>query len=148
MEDRAILLVEDNPDDALLTRRALRKSGIQNRVVVARDGAEALDILFGGDELPRFVLLDLKLPKIDGMEVLGRIRADRRTKDLPVVIMVSPNGERPAGEDRVRSADFCIDKAVDYDVFLRAIRRLRVLLAARREPAWRAGRAGADVRTA
>ena len=125
MEDRTILLVEDSPDDELLTRRALKKGGIRGRVVVARDGAAALDYLFGDEPLPRFVLLDLKLPKVDGTEVLRRIRADGRMRDLTVVVMVSRNGERPPGEE---GADLCIDKSVDYDAFLQKIRRLGVLL--------------------
>ena len=92
-----ILLVEDNPDDAALTRRAFRKNGIGDDIVVAEDGAEALDYLFGngvhahrrGAALPRVMLLDLKLPKVNGLEVLRRIRADARTRSLPVVILTS-----------------------------------------------------------
>lgn len=125
MEGQTILLVEDNPDDELLTRRALKKGGIRGRVVVARDGAEALDLLFDAEALPRFVLLDLKLPKVDGAEVLRRIRTDERMRDLTVVVMVSRNGEQPPGEE---DADLTIDKSVDYDAFLRTVRRLRVLL--------------------
>ena len=135
MEDRTILLVEDNLDDELLTRRALKKGGIRGRVVVARDGAAALDFLFGDEALPRFVLLDLKLPKVDGAEVLRRIRADERTEGLIVVVMASRDGEGYPGEER---ADLCIDKSVDYDAFLRTIRRLEVLLAGR--TAWTTGR--------
>lgn len=128
MDDRTILLVEDNPDDELLTRRALRKCGITNPVSVVRDGSEALDLLLGARELPRLVLLDLNLPKVDGLEVLRRLRADGRTRGLPVVVLVSREGERTPGE-RVWRADLCIDKGVDYDAFLRAVRRLRALLA-------------------
>jgi two-component system, response regulator len=95
--DETILLVEDNPDDELLTRRALKKSNICNEVVVARDGAETLDYLFltGAYEgrnplaMPQVVLLDLGLPKVDGLEVLMRIRSDERTKRLPTVIFTS-----------------------------------------------------------
>ncbi|MDQ3999577.1 MAG: response regulator, partial [Actinomycetota bacterium] len=94
MRDKTILLVEDNPDDELLTLRALKKNNVFNRVVVARDGAQALDYLFGEgayegrdvSDIPRVVLLDLKLPKVDGLEVLRRLRADERTRLLPVVI--------------------------------------------------------------
>ncbi len=100
MGQRMILLVEDNPDDEALTRRALAKNNIQNEVRVARDGAEALEILLGtgahaGHPLaPEVVLLDLKLPKVDGLEVLRRIRADERTRLLPVVILTSSREER------------------------------------------------------
>ena len=130
MNEKTILLVEDNPDDELLTRRALKKSGIRNKVSVARDGAEALDVLFGAGELPRLVLLDLNLPKVDGLEVLRRLRADERTRSLPVAVLISREGEKPPQNgDRVWQADVCIDKGVDYDAFQRAIRRLKALLA-------------------
>src|SRR5437763_7834022 len=97
MQDKVILLVEDNSDDEALTLRALKKNNIGNEVVVARDGAEALDYLFGAGAyagrdlsvMPQVVLLDLKLPKVDGLEVLRRMRADERTKLLPVVILTS-----------------------------------------------------------
>jgi two-component system response regulator len=99
MENRIILLVEDNPDDEALTLRALKKNNISNQVILARDGAEALDYLFGTGThsgrdptlLPQVVLLDLKLPKVDGLEVLRRLRANERTKLLPVVILTSSN---------------------------------------------------------
>jgi two-component system, response regulator len=102
MRDETILLVEDNPDDELLTRRALRKSNVCNEVVVARDGAEALDYLFatGAYEgrnplaMPQVVLLDLGLPKVDGLEVLRRIRSDERTRRLPTVILTSSEDQR------------------------------------------------------
>src|SRR5574337_445056 len=96
LEKKNILLVEDNPDDVDLTLRAFRKANITNEVVVARDGVEALDYLLGTgahagkrNELPQVVLLDLKLPRLDGLEVLQRIRADRRTRFLPVVVLTS-----------------------------------------------------------
>lgn len=150
-----ILLVEDNPDDELLTRRALKKSGIPNRVAVVRDGAEALELLLGAEELPRMVLLDLNLPKMDGLEVLSRLRADARTRSLPVVVLVSREGDQPpGGGGRAWRADVCIDKGVDYDAFQRAVRRLRALLsearpfAAGRGTFWGAAHGGTGVRTA
>ena len=140
MDDRTILLVEDNPDDELLTRRALKKSGISHRVAVVRDGEEALELLLGAEDLPRLVLLDLNLPKVDGLEVLRRLRADERTRGLPVVVLVSRERERQTG-GRAWRADLCIDKGVDYDVFVRTVRRLRALLA-------EAGAFGGSARTA
>ena len=128
MHDETKLLVEDNPPDELLTRRALKKSGISHRISVVRDGEEALELLLGAEELPRMVLLDLNLPKVDGLEVLRRLRADARTRSLPVVVLVSRGGEEPPGGGNVWRADICIDKGVDYDAFQRAVRRLKVLL--------------------
>ena len=130
MGDKTILLVEDNPDDELLIRRALGRNGIPGRVVVARDGAEALVHLFdSGDDVPRLVLLDLKLPKVDGWEVLRRLRTDARTAGLPVVVFVSGGDEPPPADGGgATGADLCIDKGVDYDTFLRAVRRLRSLI--------------------
>jgi CheY-like chemotaxis protein len=127
-----ILLVEDNPDDVLLTQRAFKKSNISNRLVVARDGVEALDYLFGtgsyegseDNEMPVVVLLDLKLPRLDGLQVLERIRADERTRLLPVVILTSSKEQ----EDLVRSyslgANSYIRKPVDFDQFLIAVQQL------------------------
>jgi two-component system, response regulator len=131
MEIRIILLVEDSAEDELLTLRALRKNNIGNEVVVARDGVEALDYLFGtgahsGRDLyimPRVILLDLKLPKIDGFGVLQRIRADERTKLLPVVILTSSNEE----QDRIRGyelgANSYVRKPVDFNEFIEAARQ-------------------------
>lgn len=127
MDERTILLVEDNPDDALLIRRALRKVGIPGRVEVARDGAEALDRLFAAGDVPRLVLLDVKLPKVDGWEVLRRLRTDARTADLPVVVFVSA-GEERSSMGEISDADLCISKGVDYEAFLRAVRKLRSLI--------------------
>ena len=154
MNDETILLVEDNPDDELLTRRALKKSGIPNRVSVVRNGAEALDLLLGAGELPRLVLLDLHLPKVDGLEVLRRLRADERTRSLPVVVLVSREERPPGSCDRVWRADVCIDKSVDYDAFQRAVRRLRALLSEARPfvsgrgAFWNAAGRGTGVRIA
>jgi two-component system, response regulator len=102
MEDKMILLVEDNPDDEFLTVRALKKNNIGNRLVIVRDGAEALDFLFCmGDyasreprDLPQLILLDIKLPKMDGLEVLRRVRADPRTSLLPIVVLTSSKEEQ------------------------------------------------------
>jgi two-component system response regulator len=134
MENRVILLVEDNPDDEALTLRALKKNNILNRVVVARDGTEALDYLFcrgkftGRDlrDLPELVLLDLKLPKVDGLEVLRQLRAAQETRRLPVVILTSSNEQRDiiAGYDL--GANSYIRKPVDFSQFTEAVRQLGI----------------------
>ena len=132
MRDKVILLVEDNPDDELLTLRALKKSNILNDVVVARDGAEALAYLFGegthADQdakmLPQVVLLDLKLPKIDGLEVLRRLRADDRTALLPVVILTSSDEERDIVASYRLGANSFIRKPVDFSQFSEAVQQL------------------------
>ncbi len=132
MSDKSILLVEDNPDDEALTLHALATHKIGNQVAVARNGVEALDYLFctgphsGRDpeDLPAVVLLDLKLPKIDGLEVLRRIRADKHTRLLPVVLLTSSNEE----EDRLRGyslgANSYVRKPVDFDSFVHAAGQL------------------------
>jgi CheY-like chemotaxis protein len=127
-----ILLVEDNPNDEALTLRALKKNGIMNRVIVAHDGAEALDFLFrtgahaGRDsgENPEIVLLDLNLPKIGGLEVLQRIRADDRTKFLPVVILTSSNEERDLVAGYSSGCNSYVVKPVDFGQFSEAVRQL------------------------
>jgi len=126
-----ILLVEDNPDDVTLTLRALKSHNITNDVIVAPDGAEALDILFGADgkspteqELPAVVLLDLKLPKVNGMEVLQRIRADDRTRLLPVVILTSSDEERDVIEGYSLGANSYVRKPVDFVEFTQAAKQL------------------------
>lgn len=127
-----ILLVEDNSDDEVLTLRALRKNRIENPVVVVRDGAEALDYLFGRGpyadcsktELPVVVLLDLKLPKIGGLEVLERLRLDQRTRLLPVVVLTSSREARDVKEAYLRGANSYIRKPVDFNRFLDAIGQL------------------------
>jgi two-component system response regulator len=132
MSDKVILLVEDNPDDEELTLRALRKNNIQNDVFVARDGAEALDYLFGTgsftgrdvSKMPSVTLLDLKLPKIDGLEVLKRIRADERTKLLPVVILTSSKEEQDLINGYALGANSYIRKPVDFSQFIEAVRQL------------------------
>jgi len=132
MDRKIILLVEDNPDDEVLTLRALQKSNIMNEVMVARDGAEALDYLFAtgaytgrdANELPELVLLDLKLPKVDGLEVLQRLRADERTKLLPVVVLTSSNEQRDILESYNLRANSYIRKPVDFVQFREAVRQL------------------------
>ena len=128
---KVILLVEDNPDDEALTLRALKKNDIQNQVVVARDGAQALEYLFGTGErkegdpevLPELVLLDLKLPRVDGLEVLRRIRADERTRLLPVVILTSSKEQRDLVEGYGYGANSYIRKPVDFGQFVEAVRQ-------------------------
>jgi CheY-like chemotaxis protein len=132
MLNKIIMLVEDNADDEALTLRALRKNNIQNEVVVARDGVEALDYLFGTGiyagrdtrSKPVVVLLDLKLPKVDGLEVLRRVRANQRTQFIPVVVMTSSKEE----QDLINSYSFgCnsyIRKPVDFVQFVEAVRQL------------------------
>lgn len=126
MDEKKILLVEDNPDDEVLTLRALKRNNILNKVVVARDGVEALDYLdgCGSDDLPEVVLLDLKLPRIDGLEVLRRIREDRKTRRIAVVILTSSNEDRDiiAGYDL--GANSYIRKPVDFEQFMEAVRQL------------------------
>lgn len=130
MDDRKILLVEDNPDDNALTLRALKKNNITNEVIVARDGVEALDYLFGegaheGRDLsdqPQVILLDLKLPKIDGLEVLKRIRADDRTRRLAVVVLTTSNEDRDIIRSYDLGANSYIRKPVDFDHFMEAVR--------------------------
>jgi two-component system response regulator len=125
MMQKKILLVEDNPDDEALTKRALKTNNIQNEVMVARDGAAALDYLLGdGRELPAVVLLDLKLPKIDGLEVLRRIRTEARTRLLPVVILTSSKEEQDVVSGYSLGANSYVRKPVDFDEFVRAAAQL------------------------
>jgi two-component system, response regulator len=127
-----ILLVEDDPNDVELTRRAFHKSNIANELIVARDGVEALDYLFATgphagrdpDDLPHVVLLDLKLPRIDGLEVLERVRANPRTKLLPVVILTSSMEHRDRAGGYARGANSYIRKPVDFQEFVEAVRQL------------------------
>jgi len=130
--DKIILLVEDNRDDEALTRRALKKNNIGNEVVVARDGAEALDFLFGMGPhaerdlsyMPHLVLLDLKLPKVGGIEVLRRMRADERTRLLPVVILTSSKEQQDLVNGYGYGANSYIRKPVDFAQFVEAVRQL------------------------
>lgn len=125
-EPKTILLVEDNADDEQLTLRAMRQSDIPNIIRVARDGAEALDRLFGEEHgrLPDLVLLDLKLPKVNGLEVLQKIRSEEKTKTLPVVILTSSDEERDIVESYNLGANSYIRKPVDFDQFIDAVRQL------------------------
>jgi two-component system response regulator len=133
-----ILLVEDNPDDVLLTMRALAKNHIKNEVVVATDGEQALRILLADDaELvrPALILLDIKLPKIDGLEVLRRIRGDNRTRSLPVVVLTTSNEERDIVASYRLGANSFVRKPVSFDEFVRAVKVLGVYWLLVNEPA-------------
>lgn len=134
MEHKSILLVEDNPDDVELTLLAFQKNNISNAVVIARDGVEALDYLFGtgtheGRDLrymPTIILLDLKLPKVDGLEVLRRIRSDVRTKRLPVVILTSSKEEQDLISSYELGCNSYVRKPVNFSQFLEATRQLGI----------------------
>ena len=129
---KIILLEEDNPDDEMLTLRAMRKNNIANEIVVARDGAEALDYVFAtgkyanrsSTESPQVILLDLNLPKIGGLEVLKRIREDQRTALYPIVILTSSKEEKDLVEGYRLGANSYIRKPVDFNQFSEAIRQL------------------------
>jgi two-component system, response regulator len=134
MKNKVILLVEDSKSDEELTLRALRKNNIETDVVVARDGVEALDYLFGGGayagrntaDVPTVVLLDIKLPKIDGLEVLRRVRADERTKLLPVVILTSSKEDKDRLTGYTSGANSFVRKPIEFAEFSEAIRQLGI----------------------
>jgi two-component system response regulator len=132
--ERSILLVEDNPDDELLTLRALQKNNIRNRVVVAHDGAEALNYLSGARDLPSVILLDLKLPKVSGLEVLRRLRADERTRLVPVVILTSSREEQDLLSGYRFGANSYVRKPVDFNEFVEAVRQLGLYWLVLNEP--------------
>jgi two-component system response regulator len=125
MNDKTILLVEDNPDDVALTRRALDKHKLANRLVIARDGVEALDYLLDeAGTLPEVVLLDLKLPRMDGLELLRQVRANPRTRHVPVVVLTSSDEERDVIASYSLGANGYVRKPVDFEQFLEAARQL------------------------
>lgn len=136
MTDKTILLIEDNPDDQMLTLRALAKNHIGNEVIVVQDGVEALDYLFctgayagrNPANLPELILLDLRLPKVDGIEVLRRIRANEWTRSLPVVIFTSSNADRDLVNGYAYGAKAYIRKPVDMKEFIEAVRELGLYL--------------------
>lgn len=127
-----ILLVEDNPDDVELTLRALKRHHLVNKVFVVRDGAEALDFVFatgsysgrGIENRPKFILLDLKLPKIDGLEVLRKVKGDERTKTIPVVVLTSSREEQDIVESYQLGVNSYIVKPVDFDQFIHSVEEL------------------------
>lgn len=127
-----ILLVEDNPNDVELALRALRTSRVSNRVVVVNDGAEALDYLFGtgkhaqrdASQVPKLVLLDLKLPKVDGLEVLAKVKSDPRTQAIPVVMLTTSHEERDIVESYRLGVNSYIVKPVDFEQFTKAVQQL------------------------
>jgi len=129
--EKTILLVEDNPDDVDLTVRALKQNNLLNKVHVARDGAEAINMLFGTETrpvmpAPEVVLLDLNLPKISGLDVLRRIRADERTKFLPVVVLTTSNEDRDRIESYSLGANSYVNKPVEFEQFSKAVKQLGV----------------------
>ncbi len=132
IEEKVILLVEDDPNDVELSLRALKKYNIHNEIVVARDGVEALDYLFARGVhtsrdlavLPTVVVLDLKLPKVDGFEVLQQIRTNERTKLLPVVILTSSNDDKDRLEAYISGCNSYVQKPIDFEQFANAVRQL------------------------
>jgi two-component system response regulator len=132
LAEKTVLLVEDNPDDEVLTLRAMRKHNLANEVIVARDGQQALDFLFGEGEYagrdtshqPQVVLLDLKLPRVDGLEVLERMRADSRTRRVPVVVLTSSTEEQDLLRSYDLGANSYVRKPVDFEQFMEAARQL------------------------
>jgi CheY-like chemotaxis protein len=142
MTEKVILLVEDNPDDEALTVRAFGRSNVANRIDVSRDGAEALDYLVGpaARPLPTLVLLDLKLPKVDGLEVLRRIRAAERTRNLPVVVLTSSREEQDLVESYRLGVNSYVRKPVDFTQFVQAVQTLGLYWLVINEPPPEGGR--------
>ena len=143
MREKPILLVEDNPDDEALTLRALQKNNIRNEVIIVRDGEQALHYLFGEGayagrdvtQMPQVVLLDLKLPKISGLEVLRRLRATERTRFLPVVILTTSNEDQDRLQGYSLGANSYVRKPVEFDKFIEAVRQLGLYWLILNEPA-------------
>ena len=140
-----ILLVEDNPDDVELTLRALKKQNISNRIEVVRDGAEALDFIFctgqyehrSMENAPKLVLLDLKLPRVDGLEVLEKMKTDPRTKAIPVVVLTSSREERDIVESYKLGVNSYITKPVDFEQFSESVRQLGLYWLLLNEPPYK-----------
>ncbi len=132
MQNKVVLLVEDNPDDEALTLRALRKHNLANEIVVARDGQQALDYMFGEGEyanrdcsqLPQVILLDLKLPKVDGLQVLKKLRQNDQTRYVPIVVLTSSSQEQDMMQSYDLGANSYVRKPVDFEQFLEAARQL------------------------
>jgi two-component system response regulator len=143
VQEKPILLVEDNPDDEVLTLRALQKNNIRNEVIIVRDGEQALHYLFGEGayagrdvtQMPQVVLLDLKLPKISGLEVLRRLRATERTRFLPVVILTTSNEAQDRLQGYSLGANSYVRKPVEFDRFIEAVRQLGLYWLILNEPA-------------
>jgi len=143
VQEKPILLVEDNPDDEVLTLRALKKNNIRNEVIIVRDGEQALHYLFGEGayagrdvtQMPQVVLLDLKLPKISGLEVLRRLRATERTRFLPVVILTTSNEDQDRLQGYSLGANSYVRKPVEFDRFIEAVRQLGLYWLILNEPA-------------
>lgn len=125
MRDGYVLLIEDNPDDEVLTMRALQKSGVRNDIRVARDGVEALEALLGGDAgaspLPVLILLDMKLPCVDGVEILRRIRADQRTALVPAIVLTSSSSPEDMAASYRSGANAYVRKPIQFDEFVKAV---------------------------
>jgi two-component system, response regulator len=142
MHERHVLLVEDNPDDVFLTLRAFKMNNMANRVVVARDGVEALEYLFGTGAYagrdpsvhPGVILLDLKLPKVDGLEVLRQLRADPRTHLVPVIVLTSSDEQRDLVNSYQLGVNSYIRKPVDFVQFVEAVRQLHLYWMVLNEP--------------
>jgi two-component system response regulator len=131
VREKTILLVEDNPDDVSLTLRALKKNQILNKVIVARDGSEALDFLFGTEDsppidMPEVILLDINLPRMSGLEVLKRIRADKRTRQLPVVVLTTSDEDRDRIDSYRLGANSYISKPVEFEEFNKVVKQLGI----------------------
>ncbi len=147
MRNQNILLVEDNPDDELLTVRALKKNNILNKIIIARDGVEALDYLFGTgmymgrdiSDLPHLILLDLKLPKLNGLEVLAALRANEQTKMVPVVILTTSKEEQDLITSYKLGVNSYITKPVDFTQFSEAVRQIGLYWFVLNEPPPTAG---------